>query len=60
MPAAWSGRIWLARDTGRVGGPAAYSLGSAGFGDRDQSPRLGLFLTFEATELIHPIGETDT
>lgn len=27
--------------------------------DRDQSPRLGLFLTFEATELIYPIGETE-
>lgn len=35
------------------------SLGSDGFRDRDQSPRLGLFFTFEVTELIHPIGETD-
>jgi hypothetical protein len=27
--------------------------------DRDQSSRLGLFLTFEATEGVYPIGETE-
>lgn len=27
--------------------------------DGDQGPRLEIFLSFEATELIHPTGETE-